>query len=413
MITGNPETGEEKSMVKGSGSGWFRKKKGKKLFCWYNDAGEERSKVIGDASMTDAQGWIAVADLKLYQQVGQPDPKNACFGEVLQHWLNYGKTKTGEEKDTSSRQADDRNARNYLSYWSKEVAKEMEPLEIQQWLDKQSYGLRSKLRNTMSAVFRHGLKFGFIPRGLSGGIDEYNPMKLVSAPVKTDFEAVQLSGSEAVSVIRNISDPLVKVLVILIAVTGMRISEALALTWDSIDWVRGKIHIRRKWNAQAKCYGRPKSRMSRKPVEMTAGLATVLQIWRQESMYAKDGDLLFPSYRLEGKQPRLGSMIVEDYVRPASVAGGLLEERKGSFYYGGELVTRFGFHNLRHGLGTWLAEQGTDPVVIQRMLRHSSQKMMEHYIHPKAREAQERYIEELGIAKLRRKDDSGSSLRVQ
>lgn len=79
-------------------------------------------------------------------------------------------------------------------------------------------------------MFRHGLKFGFIPRGSSGGIDEYNPMKLVSAPVKTDLEAVQLSGSEAVSVIRNISDPLVKVLVILIAVTGMRISEALALS---------------------------------------------------------------------------------------------------------------------------------------------------------------------------------------
>jgi integrase len=200
----------------------------------------------------------------------------------------------------------------------------------------------------------------FIPRGSSGGIDEYNPMKLVSAPVKTDFEAVQLSGSEAVSVIRSISDPLVKVLVILIAVTGVRISEALALTWDSIDWVRGKIHIHRKWNAQAKSYGKPKSRMSRKPVEMTTGLAAVLQVWRQESMYAKDGDLLFPSYRLEGRQPRLGSMIVEDYVRPASVAGGLLEERDGRFYYSGELVTRFGFHNLRHGLGTWLAEQGTD-----------------------------------------------------
>ena len=118
---------------------------------------------------------------------------------------------------------------------------------------------------------------------------------------------------------------------------------------------------------------------------MTTRLATVLQIWRQESMYAKDGDLLFPSYRLEGRQPRLGSMIVEDYVRPASVAGGLLEERDGSFYYGGELVTQFGFHNLRHGLGTCLAGQGTDPVVIQRMLRHSSQKLMEHYIHPKAR----------------------------
>lgn len=72
-------------------------------------------------------------------------------------------------------------------------------------------------------------------------------MKHVSAPCKSDFEAAQLSGSEAAAVIRSISDPLVRVLVILIAITGMRISEALALTWHAINWVRGKIHIRRKW----------------------------------------------------------------------------------------------------------------------------------------------------------------------
>ena len=79
---------------------------------------------------------------------------------------------------------------------------------------------------------------------------------------------------------------------ILIAVTGMRISEALALTWDAVDWIKGKIRIRRKWNG--KSYGPPKSLMSRKPVEMTKGLATVLEVWRQETTYAKDGDLLFP-----------------------------------------------------------------------------------------------------------------------
>jgi integrase len=109
----------------------------------------------------------------------------------------------------------------------------------------------------------------------------------------------------------------VKVLVILIAVTGMRISEALALSWDAIDWIKGKIRIRRKRNG--KSYGPPKSRMSRKPVEMTKGLASVLEVWRQETMYSKDGDLLFAGYRKEGKQPRLGSMIVEDYIRPAAV----------------------------------------------------------------------------------------------
>ena len=88
-------------MVKGSGSGWFRNKKGKKLFCWYNDAGEERSKVIGNGSITDAEGWIAVADLKLYQCVGKPDPKNACFGEVLRTGRTTEKPKR-ERRRTSA-----------------------------------------------------------------------------------------------------------------------------------------------------------------------------------------------------------------------------------------------------------------------------------------------------------------------
>ena len=62
---------------------------------------------------------------------------------------------------------------------------------------------------------------------------------------------------------------------------------------------------------------------------------------------------------------------------------------------------------LGHRLATWLAEQGTDPVVIQRMLRHSSKEMMMRYVHAKAREAQEQYISELGIV------PSGSAVRVQ
>jgi len=238
-------------MVKGSGSGWFRRKGGRLLYCWYNDAGRERTKAVGDASMTDAEAWIEVANLDLNKQVGKPDPKNAKFGGVLDHWLAYGKTKTGEEKDDSTKETDKRDARKHLSPWADRVAKDIEPLEVQQWLDNQSYGMRSKLRSMMSAVYRHGQKFGFIPRG-----EECNPMKLVSAPTKTDYEAVQLSGKEAALVIRQIADPLVKVLVILIAVTGMRISEALALVWSDVDSVRQRIRIRRKWGRKG--YGPPK-----------------------------------------------------------------------------------------------------------------------------------------------------------
>jgi integrase len=100
-------------------------------------------------------------------------------------------------------------------------------------------------------------------------------------------------------------------------------------------------------------------------------------------------------------------MIVQDYLRPATILAGVLEERGGQVYYVGETVTRFGFHSLRHGLATWLAEQGTDPVVIQRMLRHSSKDMTMHYVHAKAREAQEQYITELGIAADANSDSGG------
>jgi integrase len=97
----------------------------------------------------------------------------------------------------------------------------------------------------------------------------------------------------------------------------------------------------------------------------------------------KDSDFLFPSFKLHGKQPRLGSMIVQDYIRPAAVAAGVIPED----------CPRFGFHNLRHGLSTFLIDNGQDPVVVQRMLRQSHVDMTMHYNSRKPRNAQAQFIE--------------------
>jgi len=71
-------------------------------------------------------------------------------------------------------------------------------------------------------------------------------------------------------------------------------------------------------------------------------------------------------------------------VRPAATAAGIAED-----------CPRFGFHNLRHGLSTFLIEDGHDPVVVQRMLRQSNVDMTMHYVHNshKARNAQAQFIE--------------------
>jgi integrase len=358
--------------------GWFRRKKGKLVYYWNNANGHERSKTLGPDSMSDDDGWLKVGELGLDKLVGKPDPANVSFGVALAHYLAYGKTRTGEDKAHSSKITDERNARLHLSYWSDNVAKDIEPLQIQEWIDRKSRGLRSKLRSMMSAVYKHGQKFGLIPR-----TEESNPVKWVSAPTVSDYEAVSLSPEDSFAILDRIKDPLVRVLVIVVAVTAMRIGEALGLMWSDIDWKKLKINVRRDWVDGE--LGRPKSRASKAPVEMHETLGALLQAWRQETEYNKDSDFLFPSAKLHGKQPRLGSMIVQDYIRPAAVAAGIIAED----------CPRFGFHNLRHGLSTFLIENGHDPVVVQRMLRQSHVDMTMHYVHNsrKARTAQAQFIE--------------------
>jgi integrase len=113
-------------------------------------------------------------------------------------------------------------------------------------------------------------------------------------------------------------------------------------------------------------------------------LATLLLEWRKATSYAKEDDFLFASSRMKGLQPRLGSMISSDYIRPAAIRAGVIDES----------CPRFGAHNLRHGLATWLANQGTSVEVIQRMLRWSSARMLQRYLHmgKKAKKAQGKYL---------------------
>jgi len=55
---------------------------------------------------------------------------------------------------------------------------------------------------------------------------------------------------------------------------------------------------------------------------------------------------------------------------------------------------RFGFHNYRHSLATFLVESGSNQVVVQKMLRQSNVDIPMIYIHnaKKAREAQGQFM---------------------
>jgi hypothetical protein len=183
----------------------FVGEKGKLTYYWCNTSGVARSKLVGPDALTDVEGWLKVGELGLDKLAGKPDPVKITFGDVLSHYLAYSKKKTGEDKAHSSKNTDERNARLHLRHWEGRVAKDLEPLEIQLWIDGLSKGLRSKIRSMMSAVYNHGQKFGMIPRS-----EGTNPMKWVSATTVSDYEAVSLSPEESFAILEGIKDPLVR-----------------------------------------------------------------------------------------------------------------------------------------------------------------------------------------------------------
>ncbi len=105
-------------------------------------------------------------------------------------------------------------------------------------------------------------------------------------------------------------------------------------------------------------------------------LAEFMQSWKNQSPYSKDSDWVFPSFKLDGKQPRLQGMIVKDYLRPAAARAGVLSSRveetngKKAMVINDERT--FGFHALRHSLATFLVAKDVDPKTVQAMLRHAN-----------------------------------------
>ena len=76
-------------------------------------------------------------------------------------------------------------------------------------------------------------------------------------------------------------------------------------------------------------------------------------------------------------------MLVEDYLRPAADKAGILSSHRDDC---GRLVEddprRFGFHNLRHSLASFLVRIRTDPKTVQTLLRHSDVKLtLQFYSH--------------------------------
>lgn len=305
----------------------------------------------------------------LIQSINEPAFQGPfTFGHLVQHYVD---NELGDQADSADPKSHTtiagykRNLRRHIvPKWGRRVALSIQPLEVETWLKalKREEHLANptldRLRRIMSLVYRSAQRYGLIPRG-----EEHNPMRFVRCKTSTAYEAITITPAEAWAIWSQLPEPQAT-LVLLCAATGLRISEALALTWEDVDFTAQIIHVRRTWTGGK--IGCPKSPASQAAVPCGPILATYLTAWRTETPYAAAADWVFASFRMKGKQPLTGNMLVEDYLRPTAVAVGVLNAD--------DTTTRFGFHNLRHSLASFLVSQGTDPKTVQGLLRHADVK---------------------------------------
>jgi hypothetical protein len=62
------------------------------------------------------------------------------------------------------------------------------------------------------------------------------------------------------------------------------------------------------------------------PIAIHPALAAYLQQWREQSLYNRDTDWMFPSLKLKGAKPRVASIAAQGLPGTPAVKAGVIEE---------------------------------------------------------------------------------------
>jgi integrase len=329
---------------------------------------KENNRVIGTVLeyRTNAAAEKAAEALRsnINSTTPRPSVLGMTFGDLAEHYiareLDVDQTEARSPKSHSTIEANRRYLQKWiLPRWGRMPISEMEPVVIEDWLaelgrgqNKLANGTRLKIRNIMSAVFRHGSRYGFLPRD-----GQANPIKYVRQSGGSTREHTILTPEQAMAIIGHLDEP-VRTMALLDASTGLRASELTGLRWEDVDFESGVLHVRR--GIVSAVVGEVKTDASRSQLPLAPFMLDALAAWRRETPYASPGDWIFASPRMRGKRPFRANSLLRRIVRTAVAKAGIHGP--------------IGWHTFRRSISTWLIENEENVKVTQELLRHANSK---------------------------------------
>jgi integrase len=198
---------------------------------------------------------------------------------------------------------------------------------------------------------------GCLGKAKRRGLIPANPVRELTReerPSIGDAEKRVLSEKEISLVLEQATDQF-RPLIAVMTFAGLRIGEALALRWKSIDFEGGFLHVRQQLTREREL-AELKTSSGRRDVVLIPQLAKMLREHRMASLHKQPDDFLFPAPGGRGRAHRSTARAVERTFERAGLAGQGLSS-----------------HNLRHTYASLLiVGLKLDPVGVAAQLGHSN-----------------------------------------
>lgn len=147
-------------------------------------------------------------------------------------------------------------------------------------------------------------------------------------------------------------------IILLILVTGLRVSEALGLPLKNIDFNANTIRIEQAWKRYTKTVGSTKTVNAKRKIPIPETVSVQL---KKLARFKQENDLIFSNETGHVPQP---STINSAYKR-------LQQQLK--------ITGKYSIHTIRHTIASLLLNQGANIVQVSRLLGHSSPRITAAY----------------------------------
>jgi integrase len=239
-----------------------------------------------------------------------------------------------------------------MPFFGKKKLREVQPSDVSKFLalktdeDTLSNNTMQNLYGLLHLMFEIAAQFDLI---------EKSPVrpKLHKLPVEK-VKKPTLSAAEIRAILALLPNEQERLFALLLAVTGMRIGEALALRWTDFNATKSELSIKHTLYRQK--LKKPKTETSVGTVKLDPRIASLFVVHKKQSSFQAKDDFIF--CRPDGRP--MNPTALRNHLYKAF--DGLEIER---------MSGKFGYHIFRHSAGTILHKKTRDLKLVQETLRHA------------------------------------------